>query len=64
MTLLGTIKSITCGILELSDAVVTEILFFGDNSFSASFNTLILTSMTDYVMSTKRRSKTANQFLI
>ena len=43
MTLLGTIKSIACGILELSDAVVIEILFFGDNSLSASFSTLILT---------------------
>ena len=64
MTLLGTIKSITSGILELSDAVVTEILFFGDNSLSASFSTLILTSIIDYVMFTKRRIKAANQFLI
>ena len=32
MTLLNKIKSINCGILEFSDAVVTEILLFGDNT--------------------------------
>ena len=32
MTLLNKIKSINCGILELSDAVVTKILLLGDNT--------------------------------
>ena len=32
MTLLNKIKSINCGILEFSDAVVTEILLSGDNT--------------------------------
>ena len=47
MTLLGTIKSVTFGILELSAAVVTEILLYGGNSLSAPFNTLILTLIID-----------------
>ena len=32
MTLLNKIKSINCGILEFSDAVVTKILLLGDNT--------------------------------
>ena len=52
MTLLD--KSINCGILELSDAVLTKILLFGDNTLSASSNTLILNSKIDFVISTKR----------
>ena len=42
MTLLNKIKSINCSILESSDAAVTKILLFGDNTFSDSSNTLIL----------------------
>ena len=44
MTLLNKIKSINCGNLESSDATVTKILLFGDNTFSNSSNTLILNS--------------------
>ena len=33
------IKSINCSILEFSDAVVTKILLFGDNTLSDSCNT-------------------------
>ena len=47
MTLLDKIKSINCGILELNDAVLTKILLFGDNTLSASSNTLILNSKID-----------------
>ena len=54
MTLLDKIKSINCGILELSDAVLTKIQLFGDNTLSASSNTLILNSKIDFVISTKR----------
>ena len=54
MTLLDKIKSINCGILELNDAVLTKILLFGDNTLSASSNTLILNSKIDFVISTKR----------
>ena len=54
MTLPGKIRSINCGILELSDVVVTKILLFGDNTLSAFSNTLILNSIIDYVISTKR----------
>ena len=39
----------TCDILELSDAILTKILFVGDDSLSASFNTLILKSMINNV---------------
>ena len=53
MTLLDKIKSINCGILELSDTVVTKILLFGNNTLSASSNTLILKSKIDYVKSAK-----------
>ena len=41
MTLLNKIKSINWSILEFSDAVVTKILPFGDNTLSDSCNTLI-----------------------
>ena len=53
MTLLDKIKSINCGILEMSDAVATKILLFGNNTLSASSNTLILNSTVDYVIPTK-----------
>ena len=52
LTLLNKIKSITCSILEFSDAVVTKILLLGDNTLSDSSN--ILNSTIDYIMSTKR----------
>ena len=54
MTLLNKIKSINCSILELSDAVVTKILLYGDYTLSDSSNTLILNSTTDYIISAKR----------
>ena len=54
MTPPNKIKSINCSILEFSDAVVTKILLFGDNTLSDSCNTLILNSTIDYVISTKR----------
>ena len=54
MTLLNKIKSIDCSILEFSDAVVTQILLFGDNTLSDSCNTLILNTTIDHIISTKR----------
>ena len=54
MILLDKIKSVNCGILELSDVVVTQILQFGDNTSSTSSNTLILNSTIDCIISTKR----------
>ena len=54
MALQNKIKSIICGILEFSDAVVTKIVLFGDNTLSDSSNTLILNSTIDYVISTIR----------
>ena len=54
MTLLNKIKSINCSILESSDAAVTKILLFGDNTFSDSSNTLILNSTDEYIISTQR----------
>ena len=54
MTPLNKIKSINCSILESSDAAVTKILLFGDNSFSDSSNTLILNSTIEYIVSTQR----------
>ena len=54
MTLLNKIENIDCRILEFSDAVVTKILLFGDNTLSDSSNTLILNSTIDYIISTKR----------
>ena len=44
MNLLDKIKRMTCDILELSNAIMTKILFVGDDSLSASFNTVILNS--------------------
>ena len=55
MTLLNKIKSIIYSVLEFSDAVVTKILLFGNNTLRDSSNTtLILNSTIDYVISTKR----------
>ena len=54
MNLLNKIKSIHCSILEFSDAVMTKILLFGDNTLSDSCNNLILNSTIDYIISTKR----------
>ena len=54
MTLLHKIKSINWSILEFSDAVITNILLFGDNPLSDSCNTLILNSTIDCIISTKR----------
>ena len=54
MTLLNKIKSINCSILESSDAAVTKILLFGDNTFSDSPNTLTLNSTIEYIISTQR----------
>ena len=54
MALLNKIKSINCSILEFSDAVVTKILLFGDNTRSDPCNTLILNLTIDYIISTNR----------
>ena len=54
MTLLNKIKSINSSILEFSDAVVTKIFLFGDNTLSDFSNTLILNLTIDYIISTKR----------
>ena len=53
LTLLNKIKSINCSILESSDAAVTKILLFGDNTLSNSSNTLILNSTIEYIISTQ-----------
>ena len=54
MNLLDKINRINCDILEISDADGTKISLFGDNTFNASSNNLILNSTNDYVISTKR----------
>ena len=53
MTLLKKIKSINCSVLEFSDADVTKMILFWDNTLSDSCNTLILYSTIDYIISTK-----------
>ena len=54
LTLLNKIKGINCSILESSDAAVTKILLFGDNTLSSSSNTIILNSTIEYIISTQR----------
>ena len=54
LTLLNNIKNINCSILESSDAAVTKILLFGDNTLSSSSNTIILNSTIEYIISTQR----------
>ena len=44
MNFLNKIKNINYGILELSDTIMTNSLFFGESSLSDSTNTLILNS--------------------
>ena len=64
MILLNKIKSINCSISEFSNAVVTKILVFGDNTLSDSSNTLILNSTIDYVISTKRFDDSILTFIV
>ena len=54
MTFLNKIKNINCGILELSDTIMTKTLLSGDSLLSDSTNTLILNSNFGYVIATKR----------
>ena len=54
LTLLNKIKSINCSILESSDAAVTKILLFIDNTPSNSSNTVILNSTIEYIISAQR----------
>ena len=54
LTLLNKIKSINCSILESSDAAVTKILLFIDNTLSNSSNTVILNSTIEYIISAQR----------
>ena len=54
LTLLNKSKSINCSILESSDAAVTKILLFIDNTLSNSSNTVILNSTIEYIISTQR----------
>ena len=54
LTLLNKIKSINCSISESSDATMTKILLFGDNTLRSSSNTLILNSTIEYIISTQR----------
>ena len=53
INLLDKTKTIDFSISELNE-VMTGILLFGGNSLSASSNTLILNSTSDYIKSTKR----------
>ena len=55
LTLLNKIKSITCSILESSDAAVTKIPLLAENTLKNSPNTLILNSTkSKYIISTQR----------
>ena len=54
LTPLNKIKSINCSILESNDAAVTKILLFGDNTLGNSFNTIILNSAIEYIISIQR----------
>ena len=56
LTPLNKIKSINCSILESSNAAETKIILFGDNILSncSSYNTIILNSVIEYMISTQR----------
>ena len=54
LTLLNKIKSINCSILESSDAAVTKILPFDDNTLGNSSNTINLNSTVECIISTQR----------
>ena len=49
----STLVEIANNCVELSGAVMTKILLFGDNSPSAPSNTLILSLVIDYVIYTE-----------
>ena len=54
LTLLNKVKGINCSLLESSDAAVTKILLFGENTLISSCNTFILNSTIEYIISTQR----------
>ena len=54
MTFMNKFKNINYDILELSNTIMTKILFFSDSLLSDSTNILILNSTVDYVIATKR----------
>ena len=54
MTLPNNIKSINCSVLESSDAAVTKILLFGDDTLSNSSYAFILISTIEDIISTQR----------
>ena len=54
LTPMNKIRSINCSILESSDAAVTKILLFGDNTLSNSSNNFILNSTIEYMISTQK----------
>ena len=54
LILLDKMKNIDCSILESSDAALTKILLFGDNTLSSSSDTFILNSAIENIISTQR----------
>ena len=53
-TLLSTLSSTDCNLLNNTDFVLTKTLLFGNFSFNSNKNLEILNATIDYILSTKR----------
>ena len=56
-TLLSTLSSIDCNLLNNTGFVLTQTLLFGNLSFNSNKNLEILNATIDYILSTKRFGK-------
>ena len=53
-TLLSTLSSIACNLLNNTDFILTKTLLFGNMSFNSNKNLEILSATIDYILSAKR----------
>ena len=53
-TLLSTLSSIDCNLLNNTDFILTKTIIFGNLSFNSNKNLEILNVAIDYILSTKR----------
>ena len=53
-TILSTIKSINCRLLDVTETILIKTLLFGNCSVDAETNTQILNATSEYILTTKR----------
>ena len=53
-TFFSTLSSLECNLLDNTDSILTQTLFFGNTSFKLNKNLKVLMATTDYILWTKR----------